>query len=117
MQRMSDGRGSGNSQGKVRVWDAPTRLFHWLLATLVLLAWVSWRYSEALGDPTLKLHRWNGHAVLVLIVFRLLWGLVGSSTSRFSAFHLSTWRMSLSMKTRLRGFGTSMPERYAPRPE
>jgi cytochrome b len=91
MQRMSDGRGSGNSQGKVRVWDAPTRLFHWLLAALVLLAWVSWRYSEALGDPTLKLHRWNGHAVLVLIVFRLLWGLVGSSTSRFSAWLWWPW--------------------------
>jgi len=41
MQRMSDGRGSGNSQGKVRVWDAPTRLFHWLLASLLLFAWVS----------------------------------------------------------------------------
>jgi cytochrome b len=91
MQRMSDGRGSGDSQGKVRVWDAPTRLFHWLLAALVLFAWVSWRYSEALGDPTLKLHRWNGHAVLVLIVFRLLWGLVGSSTSRFSAWLWWPW--------------------------
>jgi cytochrome b len=73
----------------VRAWDVPTRLFPWLLATLVLLAWVTWRYSEALGDPTLKLHRWNGHAILVLIVFRLLWGFVGSSTSRFSAW--LTW--------------------------
>jgi cytochrome b len=65
--------------------DLPTRLFHWLLVALVITSWVSWRYSEALGDHTLKIHRWNGQAILVLVVWRLLWGLIGSSTSRFSA--------------------------------
>jgi cytochrome b len=79
------------SETKVRAWDLPTRIFHWLLVLLVLLAWASWRYSEALGDPTLKFHRWNGHAVLVLIVWRVLWGLVGSSTSRFSAWLRWPW--------------------------
>ncbi|HEX2334914.1 MAG TPA: cytochrome b/b6 domain-containing protein [Hyphomicrobiaceae bacterium] len=76
---------------KVRAWDLPTRLFHWLLAALMAAAWASWQYSEALGDPTLSYHRWIGHAVLVLIVFRLLWGLVGSSTSRFSAWLYWPW--------------------------
>ena len=76
---------------KVRAWDSPTRLFHWLLAVLILIAWASWRYSEALGDSTLKLHRWNGHAILVLIVFRVLWGFLGSSTSRFSAWLWWPW--------------------------
>jgi cytochrome b len=75
----------------VRAWDLPTRLFHWLLALLTVGAWGSWRYSEALADPTLKVHRWIGHAVLVLIVFRLLWGVVGSSTSRFSAWLWWPW--------------------------
>jgi cytochrome b len=75
----------------VRVWDSPTRLFHWLLALLVLSAWASWRYSEVLGDHTLTLHRWIGHAILVLIVFRLLWGFAGSSTSRFSAWLAWPW--------------------------
>jgi cytochrome b len=78
-------------QARVRAWDSPTRLFHWLLAFLVLLAWASWRYSEAIGDPTLKLHRWNGMTILVLIVFRLLWGFLGSSTSRFSAWLWWPW--------------------------
>ncbi len=91
MQRMADGRGPGNPQGKVRAWDVPTRVFHWLLAAMVLLSWVAWRYSEALGDPTLKLHRWNGLAILVLVVFRLLWGFAGSSTSRFSAWLWWPW--------------------------
>jgi len=88
---MADGHGSGDPKGSVRAWDAPTRLFHWLLAALVLLSWASWRYSEALGDYTLALHRWNGHAILVLIVFRLLWGFAGSSTSRFSAWLWWPW--------------------------
>src|SRR3954451_15056812 len=91
MQRMNNGRGSENPQGKVRVWDAPTRIFHWLLAALVLVAWASWRYSESLGDHTLALHRWNGHAILVLIVFRVLWGFAGSSTSRFRAWLWWPW--------------------------
>jgi cytochrome b len=91
MERMSEGDRTVDTPSKVRAWDLPTRLFHWLLAALVLFAWVSWRYSEALGDPALKLHRWNGHAILVLVVWRLLWGLFGSSTSRFSAWLWWPW--------------------------
>lgn len=70
----------------VRAWDLPTRLFHWALAVLVVCAWVSFQYAEVLGDFRLKWHRWNGLAILVLVVWRLLWGVAGSSTARFSAF-------------------------------
>jgi cytochrome b len=75
----------------VRAWDLPTRVFHWLLALLIFVAWASWRYSEAIGDHTLALHRWTGHLILVLVVWRVLWGLVGSSTSRFSAWLWWPW--------------------------
>ncbi len=91
IERMSDAHATGKTKGKVRAWDLPTRLFHWLLAALVLLAWASWRYGEALGDLTLKIHRWNGHAILVLVVWRVLWGFVGSSTSRFYAWLWWPW--------------------------
>ena len=77
--------------GKVAVWDLPTRLFHWALATGILLAWASWRYSEAIGDYTLKLHRWTGMLILVLLVFRLIWGFVGSSTSRIGRLFFAPW--------------------------
>lgn len=66
----------------VAVWDGATRLFHWLLVVLVASAWASNKW----GDAGLVWHTWNGYAVLVLVVWRLIWGLVGSSTSRFSAF-------------------------------
>jgi cytochrome b len=70
----------------VRVWDLPTRFFHWTLAGLVLCAWVSYRFAEDLGDVTLVWHRWNGLAILILVLWRLIWGFAGSSTSRFSTF-------------------------------
>jgi cytochrome b len=81
----------GGSAGKVSAWDLPTRLFHWLLVALIASAWATWRYSEALHDPTLSYHRWIGHAVLVLILFRLLWGFLGSRTSRFAAWLYWPW--------------------------
>ena len=70
----------------VRVWDAPTRIFHWLLVILVVLAWATYEYSEALRDPVLKWHRWTGLLILTLLVWRLLWGLLGSPSARFSNF-------------------------------
>jgi cytochrome b len=77
---------------KVQVWDLPTRLFHWSLVFCFASAWVSFRYAETLGDPTLKWHRYNGYAILILLVFRLLWGFVGSSTSRWRAFVSWPWQ-------------------------
>jgi cytochrome b len=77
--------------GKVRAWDGPTRLFHWTLVLLIASAWVSFEFSEKFADFNLVWHRWNGLAILVLVVWRLLWGFVGSSTSRFSAFVKWPW--------------------------
>lgn len=70
----------------VTAWDLPTRIFHWLLLVLVISAYVSTEYAEDLGDVLLVWHRWNGLAILVLLVWRLLWGVFGSSTSRFMSF-------------------------------
>lgn len=77
---------AGPAAAAVRAWDLPTRLFHWTLVLLILSAWVSYEFSEDLGDVTLVWHRANGLAILVLIVWRLLWGIAGSSTSRFASF-------------------------------
>ncbi len=75
----------------VRAWDLPTRLFHWALVFCIISAWVSFEYAGKLGDPTLRWHRWNGYAILILLVFRILWGFVGGSTSRFAAFIRWPW--------------------------
>jgi cytochrome b len=64
----------------VPVWDLPVRLFHWSLAVLILFSWWS---AE---NYHLDWHIWSGLAILTLLVFRLLWGLFGSSTARFVSF-------------------------------
>ena len=65
---------------KVLVWDAATRLFHWLTVVLVIAAYATWQMNW------MDWHAWTGDAVLALVLFRLLWGLFGSKTARFSAF-------------------------------
>lgn len=65
---------------RVRIWDAPTRLFHWTLVALIAFSW--WSAEE----EHLDWHLWSGLAILSLLIFRLLWGLVGSSTARFANF-------------------------------
>jgi cytochrome b len=62
------------------VWDLPTRIFHWLLAALVLFSW--WSVKNHHTDW----HIWSGCAILTALIFRLLWGFFGSSTARFSSF-------------------------------
>lgn len=83
---------TGAAVQTVRAWDLPTRLFHWSLVLLVADAWVSRRYAAFFHDDTLLWHRWNGYAILVLVVFRLLWGFAGSSTARFGSFIRWPWR-------------------------
>lgn len=70
----------------VRAWDLPTRLFHWALVALMIGAYVTRMYLD-----DLTWHIWNGYAILVLIVFRVIWGFVGSSTARFSSFCYWPW--------------------------
>ena len=65
---------------KAPVWDLPIRLFHWVLTALIAFSWWSVKNHE------IEWHIWSGIAILTLLVFRLLWGLFGSSTARFASF-------------------------------
>lgn len=64
----------------VRVWDAPTRLFHWTVVCLVFLSWLS------ADQGYMRVHLYCGLTLLALLLFRIGWGLVGSTTARFSDF-------------------------------
>lgn len=65
---------------KILIWDLPTRLFHWLLVICIAGAWITGE-KEAFDW-----HMRFGYAVLGLLVFRLIWGFVGSETARFANF-------------------------------
>ena len=64
----------------IRVWDVPTRLFHWGMVALVFVSWLS------ADQGYMAVHLWSGLSLLALLLFRLGWGLMGSTTARFSDF-------------------------------
>lgn len=65
---------------RIRVWDLPTRLFHWLLAICVVIM-VATAYAGAM-----QWHARTGYAVLALLLFRIVWGFIGGRWSRFASF-------------------------------
>lgn len=66
----------------VRVWDAPTRLFHWALVICV----VGLGVTSQLGGSAMVWHFRFGYGVLTLLLFRFVWGLLGGYWSRFATF-------------------------------
>lgn len=67
---------------KIRVWDLPTRLFHWGLVIGVS----GLAISGTVGASAMLWHFRFGYTVLTLLLFRIVWGLVGGRWSRFGAF-------------------------------
>lgn len=65
----------------LRVWDLPTRIFHWALVGSVVVSIVSIKFA---GNP--RVHTISGYIALGLIVFRIVWGFIGPTYARFSSF-------------------------------
>ncbi len=66
----------------VRIWDLPTRLFHWALAICIVLGIV----FVKIGGNAIQWHAYCGYTALALILFRIIWGFVGSQYARFANF-------------------------------
>lgn len=67
---------------RVRVWDLPTRLFHWVLAACVIGSVL----TAKVGGNAMAWHFRFGYVIFTLLAFRLLWGVVGGRWSRFASF-------------------------------
>lgn len=65
-----------------KVWDLPIRVFHWTLVGLVIASFV----TAEIGGNAMQYHVFSGCAILVLLLFRLVWGIIGSRTARFATF-------------------------------
>lgn len=65
--------------GTVKAWDPLIRLFHWSLVVFFALAYLT-------EDDWLQLHVFAGYTVAMLIAFRLVWGVIGTRTARFTTF-------------------------------
>lgn len=79
----------------VYVWDLPVRVTHWSLVFLLGFLW--WSGEE--GGDWLTWHMRAGYAVLTLLLFRIVWGFVGSRHARFSAFVRGPGAVLSYMKT------------------
>lgn len=71
-----------NELHTVRVWDLPTRVFHWALALCALGLFV----TAKIGGEAMSWHARLGYAVGSLLLFRVVWGVVGGNWSRFATF-------------------------------
>jgi cytochrome b len=71
---------SALNAARVRIWDVPTRLVHWLLVALIPTSW----WTAESGN--LEFHRYSGYLLLGLLLFRIYWGFAGSSSARFTHF-------------------------------
>jgi len=66
----------------IRVWDLPIRTFHWLLVFCIAGSLI----TINLSDNLIEWHAYFGYSVLTLIIFRIVWGFIGSTHARFSSF-------------------------------
>lgn len=66
----------------LKIWDLPVRLFHWSL----VLAFIAAYATHTLGPTYFQYHVWCGYVVIVLIMFRFVWGLVGTYHAKFINF-------------------------------
>lgn len=69
------------NESKVLVWDAPTRVFHWLMVLCFAGAWLT---SE--GERWLGVHLTLGYTMVALVAWRVLWGVIGTRYARFRNF-------------------------------
>jgi cytochrome b len=86
---------------RIRLWDLPTRLFHWLLAFCVIAALV----SGQIGGKLIDLHGQIGLAIVGLVAFRLVWGFAGSTYARFAHFFPNLARIKAYLNGEWRGHG------------
>jgi cytochrome b len=77
---------------KIRVWDLPTRVFHWLFAIVIIGALITINLDET------ELHAKFGYAAFVLVTFRIIWGFVGPQHARFSSFVPSIGKLKTFIK-------------------
>jgi cytochrome b len=79
---MSDDTGSQRQPPTARVWDIPVRVFHWLLVALIVVSFT----TAQIGGNAMRIHELSGFSILALVLFRVLWGIFGSTYARFSDF-------------------------------
>ena len=90
---------------RVRVWDLPTRLFHWALP----VCFAGLLITGSVGGAAMAFHFRFGYAMLALLLFRLVWGVLGGRWSRFSSFLFSPQTTLAFLKGQKNSKGQNLP--------
>jgi cytochrome b len=86
---------------RIALWDLPTRVFHWALVVLIVAAYT----TGQIGGAAIEWHARIGLTILGLVVFRLIWGLIGSSHARFVSFVPTPASVRAYLRGQWRGVG------------
>lgn len=89
------------SQSTIKVWDPLVRIFHWSLVAFFAIAFVT-------GEEEGVLHIYAGYAVIGLVLFRILWGFVGTEHARFKDFVFGPAKVVQYLKS----LASGSPQRY-----
>ena len=89
------------SMPRIRVWDLPTRLFHWLLVALIIAMIITGK----IGGNLIDWHARIGITITGLVAFRLVWGFVGSTYARFATFFPTPGRILAYLRGQWHGLG------------
>ncbi|MDB6062211.1 MAG: cytochrome [Verrucomicrobiaceae bacterium] len=87
------------------VWDLPVRIFHWTLIVAIVAAYV----TNKMGVAYFRYHVWCGYTVIVLVAFRIVWGIIGTRHARFWNFV----RGPITTLRYARGLARGREQRYA----
>jgi cytochrome b len=101
MEHKHDEWSTNMTNETVRVWDIAVRVFHWSLVGFFAIAYVT-------GEEDNLVHIYSSYAVMGLVLFRILWGLIGTRYARFSDFLYS----SRVVADYLKSLTTRTPQRY-----
>jgi len=86
----------------VKVWDISVRVFHWALVTLFAIAYITGEIE------TETLHAYAGYAIIALLAYRIIWGLIGTKHARFTDFIYSP----VEIMAYLKSLFTAHPKHY-----
>ena len=103
MNALSASPANGAAGAKILVWDAPVRVFHWLMVLSFALA-----YLSAESERWRLLHVTLGYTMAALVLFRIVWGLIGTRHARFASFVRGPGLVARYLGSLLRG----QPQHY-----
>jgi cytochrome b len=87
---------SGKPKTALKIWDIPTRVFHWVL--VIVFGMSAYSAFEPKFGFYADMHLYSGVAIIALIVWRIIWGILGSETARFSSFVKSPIKVTEYLK-------------------